>query len=640
METCKTSDTMISVILTVFNSEKYLDNCLNSLIKQTYDDFEVICIDNNSTDSSSQILEYFSLKDSRIKIYKNKINKCEGYCRNKGLELANHEYVFFLDDHSWLDSNTFEMLLKKAVDKKLDMIIFDNFENNIYNHDTNILQRYNSKVFNHLDLEKEELFNMSINTSNILYSNKFLTKNEIRFHENDRVYYEIPFFFKTFLLSKKISYINENFSNNTYLFNKSLIEKINNNVNLNLNSIYLIFEAFLDNRETYEYYKKFLLKYIFENILDNKYDLIENENKEKLFILIQKVYQKFINDYKVPEDILNYINKEILKKYEVFGLIKKIICKKPKVSVIIPIYNVKPYLKTCLESSIHQTLSDIEIICVNDGSNDGSETILKEYENLKNFKIINQENCGTGSARNLGLEYATGEYIFFLDSDDCILWGTLEALYKNAISNDSDLVISKISRFDEYSYNFSIPGFPFDEIFREVDFNNFTFNYKKIKNYVLNASFSACTKLYKKEFLDKYDDFNFSTGIAYEDVLFHIKCLLRSKRMSFVPNYFYQYRRSNYDSITHTKSNTKDILTVCNDVKEFLINNDYYNEFEFEFTMFKIKQLSQYIPIADSEEYFELVKKEFLDMDVEKYLDTLPSDLSKSYKEVINQENI
>ena len=72
VETCKTSDTMISVILTVFNSEKYLDNCLNSLIKQTYDDFEVICIDNNSTDSSSQILEYFSLKDSRIKIFKNK----------------------------------------------------------------------------------------------------------------------------------------------------------------------------------------------------------------------------------------------------------------------------------------------------------------------------------------------------------------------------------------------------------------------------------------------------------------------------------------------------------------------------------------------------------------------------------------
>ena len=82
METCKTSDTMISVILTVFNSEKYLDNCLNSLIKQTYDDFEVICIDNNSTDSSSQILEYFSLKDSRIKIFKNKINKCEGTCKS------------------------------------------------------------------------------------------------------------------------------------------------------------------------------------------------------------------------------------------------------------------------------------------------------------------------------------------------------------------------------------------------------------------------------------------------------------------------------------------------------------------------------------------------------------------------------
>ena len=632
---------MISVIITVFNSEKYLDNCLNSLIKQTYDDFEVICIDNNSTDSSSQILEYFSLKDSRIKIYKNKINKCEGYCRNKGLELANHEYIFFLDDRSWLDSNTFEILLRKITEKKLDMIIFNNFENNTHiNQGKNILQKYNSKVFNHLDLEKEELFDMPLNTSNKLYSNKFLKKNEIRFHENDRNYYEIPFFFKTFLLSKRISYMNENFSNKIYSFDTTLIEKIENNKKLNLNGIYLMFEAFLDNRENYEYYKKFLLKYIFETILDNKYDLIEDENKEKLFVLINKVYQKFITDYKVPDDILNYVDSETLKKYEIYDLIKKIISEKPKVSVIIPIFNVKTYLKTCLESVIHQTLSNIEIICINDGSTDGSENILKEYENLKNFKIINQENCGLGCARNLGLEYATGEYIFFLDSDDSILWGTLEALYNNAISNDSDLVIAKISRFDEYSYNFSIPGFPFDEIFKYVDFNNFTFNYKKIKSYVLNASFAAWTKLYKKEFLDKYDDFYFPTGIAYEDVLFHVKCLLRSERISFVPNYFYQYRLSNYNSIIHTKSNTKDIITVCNDVEEFLINNDYYNEFEFEFTMFKIKQLSQYISTADSSEYRELVKKEFMDMDVEKYLDTLPSDLSKSYKDVINQEHI
>lgn len=626
---------MISVIVTVYNSEKYLHNCLNSLIKQTYDNFEVICIDNNSTDSSGQILEYFALKDSRIKIYKNKFNICDGECKNKGLELANNEYVFFLDDRSWLDLNTFEVLLKEADDNQLDMIIFDNFESN-----KNILQKFNSKVFNHVDLEKEEIFNIPLNTSNKLYSKEFLTKNNIKFHENDRNYYEVPFLYKTFLLARKISFIPENFSNYPFPSSMTLMEKIESNSNLNLNSIYLLFEAFIENSKNYDYYKKILLKYIFESILDNKYNSAEKENKEKIFILIQKVYQKFIIDYKIPDDILNYINSEILKKYEVYEIIKKIISEKPKVSVIIPIYNVKPYLRTCLESVIHQTLSNIEIICVNDGSNDGSENILKEYKNLKNFKIINQENCGLGCARNLGLEYATGEYIFFLDSDDSILWGTLEALYNNAISNNSDLVISKISRFDEYSFNFSIPGFPFDEIFKDVDFNNFTFNYKKIKSYVLNASFAAWTKLYKKEFLDKYDDFNFPTGTAYEDVLFHVKCLLRSERISFVPNYFYQYRLSNYNSIIHTKSNTRDIITVCNSVEEFLKNNNYFEEFEFEFTMFKINQLSQYIPIANSDEYFNSVKNEFLEMDVEKYLNKLPRDLLEIYNEVINSKII
>ena len=90
-----------------------------------------------------------------------------------------------------------------------------------------------------------------------------------------------------------------------------------------------------------------------------------------------------------------------------------------KISVIIPVYNVEKYLKESLESVVNQTLNDIEIICIDDGSTDSSPSILKEYQNNdERFIIINQENSGPGAARNRGIKEAKGKYTYFLDSDD------------------------------------------------------------------------------------------------------------------------------------------------------------------------------------------------------------------------------
>ncbi len=100
----------------------------------------------------------------------------------------------------------------------------------------------------------------------------------------------------------------------------------------------------------------------------------------------------------------------------------------PKVSIIIPIYNVEKYIKKCLDSLIKQTLDDIEIICVNDGSPDNSMEIVNEYaKNDKRFIVLTQENQGTGAARNKGIDAATGEYIMFLDPDD---WYEFDACEK------------------------------------------------------------------------------------------------------------------------------------------------------------------------------------------------------------------
>ena len=113
----------------------------------------------------------------------------------------------------------------------------------------------------------------------------------------------------------------------------------------------------------------------------------------------------------------------------------------PKVSVIIPVYNTERYLRRCLDSVCNQTLSDIEIICINDCSTDNSLDILKEYADKdKRIKIINfKENKGAAVARNTGIDIVNGEYIGFIDSDDFVDSDFYEKLYNTASENNSDI---------------------------------------------------------------------------------------------------------------------------------------------------------------------------------------------------------
>lgn len=282
-----------------------------------------------------------------------------------------------------------------------------------------------------------------------------------------------------------------------------------------------------------------------------------------------------------------------------------------KVSVIVPVYNVENYLKECMDSIVNQTLRDIEIICINDGSADNSLAILESYAKYDDrIKIISQENKGVGAVKNFALDQELGDYVYFIDSDDYLDLNALEKLYNNAISNDSDLVFFKIARFDgDGNVNYSLPGFDFESIFGEVDYNNFTFTYSDVKPYVMNTSFATWIKLYKRSFLDKYDDLTFPEGLAFEDVSFHIKVMIYASKISFVPEFLYFYR-SNPNSIMHNASNGFDIFKVCDIVEDFLMESKLYGEFKDEFDFFKIAQILSKIISTGSEEYFQLAKEE------------------------------
>ena len=283
--------------------------------------------------------------------------------------------------------------------------------------------------------------------------------------------------------------------------------------------------------------------------------------------------------------------------------------KMTKVSIILPVYNSEKYLSDALNCILNQTFEDFELICVNDGSTDGSLDILNEFSNIDaRIKVISQENSGPGRARNVGLNESNGKYIIFIDSDDYITPDFLKLIYENMTSNDSDIAFFKFgSIIDDERINTST-YFEFDKRFPHVDFNNFTFNYKSAKMYVMNAYFAPWTKAYKKEFLDGYDDFVFDEELPFEDILFHIKSMLRSSKMSFVPKYLYYYRWDNEDSVTYDSTLHESIFEVVDMVEDFLVSENFYERFEKHFELFKVAQVLRHIPQSPDEEYYNNAK--------------------------------
>ena len=311
-----------------------------------------------------------------------------------------------------------------------------------------------------------------------------------------------------------------------------------------------------------------------------------------------------------------------------------------KISVLVPVYNVEEYLEDAISGLLNQTFRDFEVICVNDGSKDNSLKILNDFASKDSrIKVIDKENGGCGSARNRALDEASGEYIYFFDPDDYILPNAFEELYNNITSNNSDLVIFKIAWFKENKLiDYSKPLFDFDSVFKDVDFNNFTFTYKDVKYYVLNSGFAPWSKVYKKEFLDKYDDFRFDVGVAFDDVPFHVKSMLRASKISFAPDFYYHYRYDNSNSVNNTASNGIDIMKIVDIVEEFLKNEGYFEEFENEFYDFKINQITMYMLSSHSEDYFQLAKRSLSKLDNIDF-EKLPKYLYKKYFCVVESES-
>lgn len=202
-----------------------------------------------------------------------------------------------------------------------------------------------------------------------------------------------------------------------------------------------------------------------------------------------------------------------------------------KVSVIIPVYNVEKLLKRCLDSVLNQTLKDIEIICVNDGSTDNSSLILEEYKKFENIKIINQKNSGLSVARNTGLKYASADYVAFLDSDDFVDSDFYEKLFNSIEKEKADIACASIVRESDRKKTYLINYKQVEVALNTKD--RFMLADCPKHNFVWN-------KLYKKELIDK-NNLKFVPGMIYEDMWFTPDVLEATSSIVAVPDTFYHY---------------------------------------------------------------------------------------------------
>lgn len=262
----------------------------------------------------------------------------------------------------------------------------------------------------------------------------------------------------------------------------------------------------------------------------------------------------------------------------------------PKVSIIVPVYNVEQYLKECLDSIINQTLQDIEILCVNDGATDNSGKILDEYAAKDSrIKVIHKQNEGYGKAMNIGLDNATGEYIGIVEPDDYIALDMYESLYNIAKEKDLDLIKADFHRFvgdgDKKTFYYEKLS-PLEEYYNKVlnpkeDFNVFKF------------TINTWAGIYKRDFVEKYHiRHNETPGASYQDNGFWFQTFAFATRIYILNQPFYKNRRDNPNSSIKSKEKVLCIKEEYDFIENILEKNNLKNIFE---PIFLYKKYINYI---------------------------------------------
>ena len=396
-------------------------------------------------------------------------------------------------------------------------------------------------------------FRFIMNTWSGIYRRQFLIDNNIRHNETlGASFQDNGFWFQTMIyatriyVSDKQYYMNRRDNPNSSVYNKGKVYCINEEYRY-------IYNILLNDPMKYkQFIGEFCLKR-YHNYMYH-YNRIADERKLEYLQTVSGEFREAFRKKEVSSELffsyefdefewIAYDPEDYYQQHSEHGI---------KVSIIIPVYNAARYLRQCIESVLHQSLSQLEIICIDDGSTDDSLSILREYKKEDSrIKIIHQDNRGGGAARNRGIEFAKGEYILFLDADDYFESDTAEAAYNRCKETYSDICIFKVNRYHDVSCMTVSDQLSFVE--EHIPEKN-VFHADDLKDYIF-ATFQTWpwNKMFRRHFVEK-NEIWFQEIRRTNDMFFTYTALVKADRLTVLRRELVNYRvgrRNNCQATNH-----------------------------------------------------------------------------------------
>lgn len=307
----------------------------------------------------------------------------------------------------------------------------------------------------------------------------------------------------------------------------------------------------------------------------------------------------------------------------------------PKISIIVPVYNTEKYLVQCFESLINQTFSDIEIICVNDGSDDNSLKILEEYaQKDERIKIFSQKNQGAGVARNFGMAKAKAEYIMFCDSDDFYELQMCEKMFKEITENNVDICFCNSNYVQKNEGSF--------EVFKEAKFK--LEGYQELSGNTklkINTEIGLPNKIFKKSLINKHGIVSPNSSYG-EDTAFWIQYVAVAKNGYFINENLYNYVFRSTSLVNNLKK-TYDVQGISNalvaflDAFDFAKRNNVFNENRQFYFQILFQTCDFYWRDLSNEEFINLLEKMSLKLQSVKF--SIKCNFYESFFRYIKKKN-
>lgn len=607
----------ISIILPVYNDEEFLAQSIDSVIEQTITDIELICINDGSTDNSLKILNEYANKYNCIKII-NQQNKGAAAARNKAILQSSGEYIGFLDsDDFYLDKDALNEMYILAKENNANMV-----SANIKSLNTKgkLVTNYNLEEFQQKGDMKPEDYGIPWTFGKNIYKREFLIDNNFIFPRYSRG--EDPVFLAKILVKLDKIYFVPNFLMGIRDARYHGLYKIDNY------------------EKKWGYIKHF--HDTFKILQNNNFNKMKKRYEKKLFEFLNFSRNFADNEmYHMVQEIFRDDNEILEKCKDIFSF------SKPKISVIIPITNKEEYLDNMVDNLLKQSFRDLEFIFVNKGFRNNIPHIIKEFiKRDYRAKFINHD-FNEKFLKNIAIDFASGEYILLYDPKDSFKHNIFKKLYNIASKNNSDLVLFKIARLNndnsiDYGKNL---GFSLNECFKDVDFNKTSFNFWELKNFILNSNFNPFGKLYKKELLQKLDDYYFAHDNIFNYIILHVISMIQSNNISFVNEFLY-YQSFHVDFKQLEISQNYDVFEIFNKIKTYLTDIQAFNQFKEDYLLFKFNYLTDLLESSD-DQFYQFVKNNIKEIDniddfedewlIKKLNFILSSDSPEDYAEFINE---